>query len=92
MIYPTRVAAITCDKHDLDMSKPVFCCRKALVLSKLQGPVSPTIKPAGIRDIRGRDKIKDRDLCFIVGISTHRTPGLVVDEIDTRILWVTGYY
>lgn len=45
-----------------------------------QGPHSSTIKPAGIRGIRSRDKIRNRDERFIVGIYTHYTRNLLVDE------------
>lgn len=45
-------------------------------------PNSSTIKAAGMRGIKDRDKMRDRGECFIVGILTSYTRCLVVDESD----------
>lgn len=55
-----------------------------IVSSRLLGPDSTTVKPATVRCVRSRDKIMNRDECFIVGISTAYTLWLDVDESCPR--------
>lgn len=55
------------------------------------GSDSLTVQPTGMRDIRGRDKIRGRDDCFIMG--TPHTPisaGWIADESGPWYMYVGG--